>query len=132
MTLLNIFTDYDNYIALITIALPLLFSLFMAKRFNFIHGVICFIFSSYLAMYLIELNLFSLTDKIYPTLASEVLTYVREIPSFFNALLELIPTVGKYFAADYKFSAHIILGVYAILFILSQIISQIFRNKRLY
>lgn len=131
-TILNFFTNYADYIALVTISLPILFSLFMAKRYNFFHGVVCFILSSYLVIYLMELNIGGLADKIYPTLSNNVLTVVQDIPNFFSLLLGKIPTVGKYFVETYKYSNHTILGVYVVIFIISQVISQVFRNSRVY
>lgn len=123
--LTSAFGKYD-YIGLALFLVPIVFSIFMAKRYNTLHGIICFILTSYLVIYVFSFfDDFSGFGDIMMHLVSP--SYLHLIVA---DLLSKIPAIGEHFALDAKYSEHLVLGVYAIIFIISQVISQICRNSR--
>ncbi len=126
---LDAFTKHD-YFTLPFILVPILLSLFVSMKTNFLHGLVSYLLLTFFTVYFLELSaLDSFFAKFLPGENIEtILTANKYLVNFVNELLCEIPKVGDIVNASY--GQHVLLAFYVVWFLLSCGVASIFKRLR--
>ena len=113
---------YAILIALIPVVLTIIFS----RVYNIFHGLFSFLVFSFLICFLYA----NFSDKFNPELSAHLAIVLGTYSSINAFVLDLLKIAGlsSVFEADY--GKYVILGIYVLVFIVSQIFASVIRKKR--
>lgn len=121
--------DRFDFILLGFVLFPILFAIIMAKSFNIFHGLISYLFASFLVVYFIEANFFGLTDKILPGYgdASNLIYFTGYIVKLICKSLTLIPNTS---ILTQSYANHLFLVIFVLLYATSQFIATALKSRK--
>lgn len=144
LTINNLFTSLagigemlslNMLIVILITFVPVIFAIFMGKRYNVFHGIVTYIFVSYLFAFLsTEFNVF---QYLLPATGSELIMYISmlELVITYPYLLvaggiDKIP--GSEVIMEGEYASYIVLTAVALIFIISQVIASSIKAKKIF
>lgn len=131
MNILAAFVLEDLLLCLI-IFIPALLAIIASKTWNIVHGIVTFLFTSYIIVLLGDFGLIekmvgasasfnSFSTDAVMTGALWPVTYISSFITGIDGLSSVFDTVNPHY---------VMIAIYGVLFLLSQVVSQILRKKR--
>ena len=117
-----------NFLYAILIALvPVVLTIIFSKVYNVFHGLFTFLVFSFLICFLFA----QFGDKLSPELSGHLITTLGTYTCINSLVLDLLGNVGLESVINADYGVYVVLGIYALIFIISQIIASILRKKRI-
>lgn len=116
-----------NFLYAILIALvPVVLTIIFSKVYNVFHGLFTFLVFSFLICFLFT----QFGDKLSPELSGHLITTLGTYVCINSLVLDLLGMVGLESVISADYGVYVVLGIYVLIFIVSQIIASILRKKR--
>lgn len=122
--------DMDMLWMVLLIFIPILLAIIASKTWNIVHGIITYLLFSFLVVYLLDLELLTkvFSDETIAVFYSTYLAVAHFPVSYIWLQLSEVEFLNSMLSGDA--ANHIMLALYAVLFILSQIIGSMLRKNR--
>lgn len=125
--------DLNSIYALLIATIPLFLSLIFTKRYNIIHGLVTFLFTTCVTVVAVSLLSNHIPAEVYAYLSGEA-SYLPYHTALFSKSYTLyskgMNLVGLSNVLDATYSQYVFLGLFAVVFLVSHIISVMVRKHR--
>ena len=119
--------DINLLLAILIALVPVVLTIIFSRLYNVVHGLITFLVMQYVLMFCLEVfggNLPEAITKNFPVVCG----LYSSFNDFVLSLLKGVPFIANLLAQS--FGPYIILGVYVLVFLISQIIACAIRKSR--
>lgn len=125
--------DINLIYALLVVLIPVVVSLIFTKRYNILHGLATFLFTSYLLLFLLSLfnNRIPEDIAIYLYGKDGKFGFLTLYNGFYFVIVYAFNEIGLGNYLKNEYVQYVVLGIYAVIFIISHIISVAIRRRRI-
>ena len=118
--------DLNLLYAILIALVPVVVTIIFSKVYNVFHGLITFLVFSFLLCFLLT----NFGDKLPAEITANLTIVAGTYAAFNSFILDCLKLVGleSILAADY--GVYVVIGIYVLIFIISQIIASVLRKKR--